>query len=237
MSIKDNEIQKRLKLLVDQNGGDLFGVANLAPAREFMIAQGGEILGKFPRAVSIAIRLSDVIVDQQNPEENREDSLYLHHVYEVVNPALNSLARRIYSELQAEGYQAFPIPASVPYNKETLKGILSHKLAAHLAGLGWIGKNCLFITPEFGPRVRLVTILTNAPLSPGRSMNEQCGKCTTCVINCPSHALKGIEFQPEDPLEVRFDNVVCNEYRRTHPCGMCMAICPVGLDRTTNQSS
>ena len=45
-------------------------------------------------------------------------------------------------------------------------GHLSHKLVAHLAGLGRIGRSCLLLTPGAGPRVRLATVLTNAPLDP-----------------------------------------------------------------------
>ncbi|MFC1965714.1 4Fe-4S dicluster domain-containing protein [Chloroflexota bacterium] len=211
-----------------KNGGDLFGVADLEPAREFVIAQGGETLGEYSRAISIGIRLSDAIVDRHSPNETPKDSYYWFHVYSVVTPALNFLAQRVQREIQADGYKAFPIPGSVPYNRETLKGVFSHKLAAHLAGLGWIGKSCLLVTPEFGPRVRFVTVLTDAPIMPGATLNRKCGKCQDCVAACPVKALKGIEFQPADPVEVRFDTRICEEYRRTHACGLCVAKCPVG---------
>ena len=236
MSTKETDLEQCLKLLVYQGGGDLFGVADLDPPRKFVPAQGGETLGKFHRAVSIAIQLSDVIVDQHSPNEKREDSLYWHHVYQVVTPALDFLAQRICRKLQAEGYRAFPVPASMPYNRETLRSIFSHKLAAHLAGLGWIGKSCLLITPQFGPRVRVVTILTDAPLSPGIPLNKKCGKCQTCVLTCPIQAFTGIEFQPGDPVETRFNTRACAEYRRTHPCGMCVAKCPVGHSKKPNHT-
>ena len=42
-----------------------------------------------------------------------------------------------------------------------------HKTAANMAGLGFIGKSVLFISNEFGPRVRLATVLTDAPLNVG----------------------------------------------------------------------
>ena len=170
--ITSDSFKRRLKALVYQNGGDLFGVADLEPAHRFIIAQGGEILRKFPRAISIGIRLSDVIIDQHSPDESHENSLYWHHVYRVVTPALDFLALRIQRELQADGCMALPIPTSLPYNRKTLKSVFSHKLAAHLSGLGWIGKNCLLITPDFGPRVRFVTILTDAPLPSGIPLNE-----------------------------------------------------------------
>ena len=94
MAIKRADFKRHLELVVYQNGGDLFGVADLEPAREFITAQGGEALGKFPRAVSIGIRLSDMVVDQHSPDERLECSLYWHHVYRVVTPALDFLAWR-----------------------------------------------------------------------------------------------------------------------------------------------
>jgi epoxyqueuosine reductase QueG len=226
--IKSGNFRRRLKALVYQSGGDLFGVADLEPARGFIIAQGGETLIKYPRAISIGIRLSDEIIDQHGPDESHENSLYWHHVYRVVTPALDSLALRIQRELQADGYMALPIPTSLPYNRETLKSVFSHKLAAHLSGLGWIGKNCLLITPDFGPRVRFVTILTDAPLPSGIPLNEKCGKCQSCVVACPVQAFKGVEFKSADDVAARFDTWACEGYRRTHPCGICVARCPAG---------
>ncbi len=34
-----------------------------------------------------------------------------------------------------------------------------------MAGLDWQGRNLLLITPQYGSRVRLVTVLTTAPLN------------------------------------------------------------------------
>jgi epoxyqueuosine reductase QueG len=174
------------------------------------------------------MRLSDAVVDHHSPDEKHESSLYWHHVYRVVTPMLDDVAQRIQQELQGEGYKTFPIPASMPYNREILKGLFPHKLAAHLSGLGWIGKSCLLITPDFGPRVRLVTVFTDAPLSTGTPPGKKCGKCKSCVEACPVQAFKGVEFRPEDPVEARFDTRACEQYRRTHPCGLCVAACPFG---------
>ncbi len=227
MAIKRADLKRRLEFLAYNSGGDLFGVADLEPAHEFIVTQGGEALGKFPRAVSIGIRLSDEIVDQHSPDERREYSLYWHHVYRVVTPALDFLAQKAQRELQADGFKAIPIPASL-YNSETLRSVFSHKLAAHLAGLGWIGKSCLLITPDFGPRIRLVTVLTDAPLPSGIPLNEKCSKCRACVVACPVQAFKGVEFQTTEPVEARFNTRACADYRSTHPCGLCVAKCPVG---------
>ena len=226
--IKHAHLKKRLENLVYENGGDLFGVADLEPASKFITVQGGKTIGEFPRGISIGIRLSDVIVDEHSPDEKRELSIYWHHIYRVITPYLDRLALRVQRELQGDGYRAFPIPGSTPYNTKTLKGVISHKLSAHLSGLGWIGKNCLLITPDFGPRVRFVTILTDAPLPAGTVLDKRCGQCKACVVACPVNAFRGIEFKASDPVEARFDTRACEAYRRTHPCGLCVAKCPIG---------
>lgn len=221
-------LKKSLESLIHDNGGDFFGVANLEPASRFIIDQGGEELEQFTRGVSIGIRLSDTIVDSHSLDETHQESQYWHHVYRVVTPELDRLARRIQGELQAGGHPAYPVPGSMPYNREILKGVFSHKLAAHMSGLGWIGKSCLLITPDFGPRVRFVTVLTNAPLAPDDPLDQKCGKCTACIDVCPAQALKGVEFDPAEPVEARFDTFTCEKYRRDHPCGLCVSTCPFG---------
>ena len=101
-------------------------------------------------------------------------------------------------------------------------------MPAHLAGLGWIGKNCLLLTPEFGPRVRFTTVLTDAPLPAGESKERKCGKCRVCIDACPAGAFHNVEFSAADDVDVRFDTAKCSDYRVKHPCGMCVSSCPIG---------
>lgn len=74
------------------------------------------------------------------------------------------------SVIEAEGYRALPIPANLILTEERLLGNLLHKAVARAAGLGWIGRNCLLITPQYGPRVRFATVLTDMPLPTGEPM-------------------------------------------------------------------
>jgi epoxyqueuosine reductase len=221
-------LNQELEKFSREKGADLFGVADLGPAHDFIVSQGGAEIGKFPRGISMGMRLIDAIVDRENPNEDRKESLYWHHVYNVVTPALDFLAYDVARSLTDRGFKAFPIPASTPYNFQKLEGIISHKLAAHLSGLGWIGKSCLLLTKEFGPRVRFVTVLTDAPLEAGSALDKPCGKCRACVDACPVGAFAGVEFKPAEGREVRFAAPKCSEYRKTHPCGTCVSVCPMG---------
>ena len=92
--------------------------------------------------------------------------------------------------------------------------ILPHKTIATLAGLGWIGKNCLLITPEFGSGVRLASLFTDAPLSCAEPVLEsKCGNCTACVDACPGKALKGTLWKAGMELQEILDVDACREAR------------------------
>ena len=228
MDSEKKVLTRELEEVARQKGADLFGVADLAPARDFIASQGNPLVGQFPRAVSMGMPLNDFIVERHSPAEPRRQSLYWHHVYDVVTPALDFLAYDVSKWLKGRGFEALPVPGSTPYNFEKLEGILSHKLAAHLAGLGWIGKSCMLLTDRFGPRVRFVTVLTDAPLQTGSAIDRPCGKCHVCVDACPVKAFAGVEFRADEPREKRFDAFKCSEYRREHPCGICVSSCPMG---------
>ncbi len=224
----DKVLTRKLGEFALQRGADLFGIADLESARAFITNQGNFSLDRFPHAVSLGMFLNDVIVESHSPDESRRDSLYWFHVYEVVTRALDQLSNYVSRWLSDQGFSTFPIPCSRPYNFQKLEGIISHKLAAHLAGLGWIGKNCLLLTDRFGPRVRFVTVLTDAPLQTGSPIDKPCGKCHVCFDACPVKAFTGKEFHEEDPRQVRFDALKCSEYRKEHPCGLCVSSCPQG---------
>jgi len=230
------ELDVRIRDLAHSLGADFCGVADLTPARAAIQAQGGPMVARFPRAVSVGVRLMDALVDLLPNHRDRLVAMnFRHHAYDAVNLRLDQVASRLASALQAEGFQVFPVPASQTVDEERLCAVFSHKMAAHLAGLGWIGKNCVLITPQAGPRVRWATVLTDALLTAGAPMEEQCGSCRECVDACPPQALTGEPFRPEDPREVRFDAHACRRYQNEVKeevdlpvCGMCVYSCPHG---------
>jgi epoxyqueuosine reductase len=219
-------------------GADYCGIADLSPARDTIQDQGGREIAEYPRAVSIGIALLHAIVDQlPRRSERAVATSYRLHCYDVINERLDHISSRLGSVLQVKGYRAFPVPASRRVDDLRICAIFSHKLAAHLAGLGWIGKNCLLITPEIGPRVRWATVLTDAPLeATGRSMQERCGDCHECVDRCPVKAFTGQPFRAGEGRAVRFDAGKCDRYftqmrkkeLETAVCGLCLYSCPYG---------
>jgi epoxyqueuosine reductase QueG len=233
-----DDLQEELRDLARALNVDLFGVADLASARNFIMVQGGDHIARFPRAVSIGIRLPDAVVDELSRHEEPSAIFSYRALYNSANSALDMAALVIARKTQEAGFRAYPIPASQTVNPRKLESAFSHKLAAHLAGLGWIGKSCLLITPDHGPRVRLATILTDAAMKPGNPLSDHCGDCRKCVKACPARAFTGVSFDPSQPRDARFRAHLCNDYsdRRARflgegLCGLCVHICPYGARR------
>ena len=217
-------------------GPIFFGVADLRPVQELVVEQGGQRLNPFTHAIVAAIGLSDTVVDHADFALPADHSLYGRHLYQAVSPTLDAIAWRLARMVERQGHAALPIPTSQYRAPGERKAVFSHKLAAHLAGLGWIGKSSLLITPAFGPRVRLVSVLTDCPLEAGEPVDDRCGECEECVVACPVQALTGVEFNQVDERDVRLNVDLCGSYRdgsgtqrdrRGGPvCGLCLAVCP-----------
>ena len=236
------ELDGKVKTLAEAMGTDFFGIADLSPAHDAILAQGGPVIAGFPRAISIGIALLHPIVDQLPHRDDHAVAMsYRHHCYDLVNQRLDHIASRLSSILQCEGHRALPVPASQTVDDERLCGIFSNKMGAHLAGLGWIGKSCLLVTPEVGPRVRWATVLTDAPLQvTGEPMKEQCGTCRQCVEICPPGAFTGQPFRPGEPRKVRFAAQKCKQYFADMDetiglpvCGLCLYVCPYGKNKNS----
>ena len=180
--------------------------------------------------------LQNNLVDLLLDKDPEGAILYRHNSYDVVNQMLDQISVRVANELQRAGHSAFPVPASRRTDDKNICGIFTQKLAAHLAGLGWIGKSCLLVTPDHGPWVRWVSILTDAPLlTTGSPLEQQCGGCTACVDICPKHAFTGRSFNRDEPRGARFDAAACDRYFReleqsggVMVCGLCLNVCPHG---------
>jgi epoxyqueuosine reductase len=116
---------------------------------------------------------------------------------------------------------------SAPVNERTL---------AHLAGLGWIGRNTLLISPEVGSYFFLGVLLSEAPVEEHRGPHgaNRCGTCRHCEQVCPTKALVDgrvlgtrcisyLTFEHDGviprPLAEQFNGWWCG-------CDLCQEACP-----------
>ncbi|KMY48893.1 tRNA epoxyqueuosine(34) reductase QueG [Peribacillus loiseleuriae] len=113
-------------------------------------------------------------------------------------------------------------------------GELVDRAVAERAGIGWSGKNCAIITPEFGSYVYLGDMITNIPFASDQPIEDQCGTCNKCVDVCPTGALvqggqlnakRCIAFltQTKGFLPDEFRTKIGN---RLYGCDTCQTVCP-----------
>lgn len=113
-------------------------------------------------------------------------------------------------------------------------GELSDRAVAERAGIGWSGKNCAIITPEFGSYVYLGEIVTNIPFEPDQPIEDQCGTCNKCVEVCPTGALvTGGQLNSQRCIAflTQTKGFLVDEFRdkignRLYGCDTCQTVCP-----------
>lgn len=110
-----------------------------------------------------------------------EDEQYFNFYYEITESRAWRLADRLHREFGMR---------SRPTHRIALKP------AASLAGLGHIGRSTLLITPDWGPRVRLVGLLIEQELTPDAPFardlcadEPRCREKPLCIAACPYRAI------------------------------------------------
>lgn len=200
----------------------LLGIANVTPFKARWIELPQEAVSGLNLGISIGIPLSKKVLLSV---EDQPTKLYSYH-YKQINYFLDKIGVIVTNFIQQEGYNALPIPASQTIDHAKMMGHLSHKEIAIAAGIGWKGRNNLVINPKHGCGIRLVTILTDAPLELDKPLGQDCGSCQKCISACPAGAIK------TDPKN--FDLSSCYkklcEFQKLpgighHICGICVKAC------------
>lgn len=221
---------EELERLMRREGIDVFGTSDARAAVP-------DRLSSVPYAVTLGLHLSDAVIDgiKQGPTK-----IYFHH-YRTANALLDMCALKCVVFLQRAGYNAVAIPASQSTNELGFAGDFQHKTAANLAGLGFIGKSGLFITNDYGPRVRFATVLTDYKLSGGEVQKPKCGSCNACARACPCGAIAGKTWSEGTLRDEIVDAALCSRHMkdkyemigRGAVCGICVAVCPFGQRKKT----
>lgn len=227
--VGEYRIESRVASLLRERGVGIFGFADLSPIPE------GERYG-YPRSISFGYPIAKGILrgiaagptPEYHAEFNRLNSLLL-----ATSSALEEL-------ILSSGYKALALEGSSRrYDAEALATMLPHKTSATLAGLGWIGKCAALVTEEFGPALRLSTVLTDCPLRTGAPVRESsCGACRACQDGCPASAIRGANWSRGMERDELYDAFACRSMAQKlsdsigadHTiCGICVANCPLTL--------
>jgi len=113
-------------------------------------------------------------------------------------------------------------------------GELSDRAVAERAGIGWSGKNCAIITPEYGSYVYIGEMITSIPFEPDIPIEDQCGSCTKCLDACPTGALvQGGQINAQHCISflTQTKGLIPDEFRekignRIYGCDSCQTACP-----------
>jgi epoxyqueuosine reductase QueG len=224
----------RLKAVAQDAGADLCGIADLAAFRSALPVVPGNLIDGFRFALSAAIRLDDAVVSAITDHPTAAYAA----LYRDANMRLDRIAGSAAAWLTGQGYRAHAIPASHISDEEQLLGAISHKAVAHMAGLGWQGKSLLIVNPDHGPRIRLVTVLTDMPLIPDGPVRNRCGSCGECAKACPAGAIKNVPTRDHyETREAAVDLAKCHGQVKAFAartdigariCGVCVRACPFG---------
>lgn len=159
-------------------------------------------------------------------------------LYETCNTELDQIAYQLCRILNQSGHSSIFMPRDGYGNISVLvdepTASFSQVYAAKYAGLGTVGYNHTLLTPQHGPRVRFVSVLTSMKVPGTRLVKEQlCTHCLLCAKCCPTHA-----FEIDKDSEIGDMNKnSCAKYHAQlreayrFPCGVCIKVCPVGKDR------
>jgi epoxyqueuosine reductase len=214
------------------------------PLRALLLAEGADLVGfgdvsalspgQWTSCVSLAVRLpaSTICGISDGP------SMDYFEQYHTLNAKLDQLSELAASYIVKQGFHALAQTTTAVAESAGYHTPFPHKTCATRAGLGWVGKSALLVTPEFGPAVRLSSVLTDAAFDhPGQPVNaSRCGDCARCRDHCPGGAIHGALWDIATEREVLVDVDACRKAARALAkertgqeitlCGKCIQICP-----------
>ena len=162
-------LEQKIRTLLKEMGADIVGIGDVK----------GIAFNGYTRAIAVAKALPLHVLEHEVPEGPTQE---YQDRYDELNVLLDKMADAVEELLVSEGHQ---------WDRETFSTPFPYKTAATRAGIGWVGKCALLVTPECGAGVRLTAILTDAPMETNEPINEsRCGECTVCTDICPAKVLK-----------------------------------------------
>lgn len=212
INIEPSEKTELLKSLIRRLGIDVIGIANLRTLDGMPVgipADSAGFLGRFQFAIVLGAQLGRL-----GPKASGTE----------VSAYLEKAALHVMAYLEQDGYPGLIIHTEDEYDPINRMGLLSLKVLAKEAGLGWQGRSLLIVSPEYGPIHRWIAVLTNMDLQADGPIPNQCGTCSICVDKCPQGALTYVSF--DDHPHRREDVLNLEACRGDDGCTVCLVVCP-----------
>lgn len=219
--MRENELKSYLKSL----GASLVGFADLNNVNT-------SLHKNLKYGIVFAIKFNPEIIQGIHEGPTKE----YYEEYKKISKELDDIAMSCVKYIEKQGYSALAQTSTYVTSDENLTTYLPHKTVATRAGMGWIGKNSLLITQQYGSAVRISSVLTDMPVIPDMPINDsRCGKCSKCVDACPATAIKGTLWNINSTREELLDPFKCRKKAREllkqrvgvemSLCGKCIEVC------------
>jgi len=212
-------------------GVDLIGVLAVEPDSHPDFLYGVKTF--LPKAKAAIIIMNEMASETMNLVKHPAKYVGKPKTGDLLSPHVNEVTAeldlaniQLSKLLKREGYRSIALPRRLPFRPGEMKAALSYCHIAEAAGMGTIGTHTLIITPEFGTRVRLACLLTEAPLKTTRRLDpvDDCTHCLDCVKVCPVGAISS----PGPGMRYDVDGARCKFYRDyVDNCGLCQKACSV----------
>jgi len=106
--------------------------------------------------------------------------------YTYLNNSLDKASSMIAEEISGIAISATTtgLASKFTHVSQYFPGVVSHRVHAEKAGIGWRGKNSLIVNPMYSCMIRLSGVITDTPLVHTHGIDEGCGDCSSCEEVC-----------------------------------------------------
>lgn len=194
-------LTRAVKQAALDEGADLVGIASIARyAHAPRMLRPGAHLPEAQSVIAMAIHHPDASVEWGGePNSNFPGPFQIGMIAK-----LDTMAFRVARFIERQGYVAVPYSCTYYWRHRPYKDIpyahaasFSNMNAFVAAGLGEYGWHGMVMSPKYGPRQRIISVITSAPLEPDPLYRGEplCDRCMLCELAC-----YGENYKPEHLL-------------------------------------
>ena len=143
--------------------------------------------------------------------------------YTYLNNSLDRASGMIAEDIDGVAISATTsgIASELTHVSQYFPMVVSHRVHAERAGIGWRGKNSLIVNPRYSCMIRLSGVITDTPLVHTLKIEEGCGDCASCEDNCTFLKQKERLDDYREQCRVYLDNLGLDD----EVCGKCIKAC------------